>query len=483
MVGRNIGILLGSAAIVSAGAIVPASASSHREAPGITMTPKLDATDLYMFRSYETGRSSFVTMIANYQPFEDPRGGPNYFQMDPDAFYDIDVDNVGDGEAHLIFRFTFQNKVADLSVKVGRETNAIPLINDGPIHGTDLSTSNVIESYHVSMIRLKNGIPVSTTPLTSKSGGTTFRKPTDNIGNKSIPDYSAYAAQFIYDVKISGCPTPGRIFAGQRKDPFYVNLGDTFDLINIKNPIGESNANSAPDALAGDNVTALELEVPAECLKAGKPVIGVWTTSSKILGKGSVQQTSRLGNPLVNELVIGLPDKDKWNASQPSGDAQFLKYVTNPTLPALIATLYPNLKAPTQFPRQDLVAVFLTGISGLNQPAGGKPAEEMRLNLDIKPTPAANQNPLGVIGGDNAGYPNGRRPADDVVDISLRVVMGKLYSLGFFGGKKFAPSGDVELTDGVRKTAKKFDDRFPYLLTPIPGAPESAYNAAVAADR
>ncbi len=484
MANKSLRILIAGAVTIAAGAALPAMASSHREAPGITMTPKLDATDFFMFRSYEAGRSDYVTIIADYLPDQDPRGGPNFFKLDPDAFYDINIDNVGDAHAHLIFRFVFQNKIRGLTVPVNGSQVAIPLNNDGTVAGPSSPALNVVESYKVGMITLnKDGSVKSAIQLTNTEHGEEFYKPVDNIGDKSIPNYKQYASKFIYNIKFPGCAGIGKIFVGQRKDPFYVNLGETFDLVNIKHPIGEAYANSAQDALAAANVTSLAVEAPINCLKAaGRPVIGGWTTSAKVAGLNA-QQVSRLGNPLVNELAIGLPDKDKFNASAPSGDLQFAKYITTPALPALLHILYPGLTAPTQFPRQDLTAVFLTGIKGLNQPANVVGSEEMRLNVTIPAVSAGQQNPLGAIAGDNAGYPNGRRPADDVIDISLRVFMGKLYALGKFGGKKYAPSGDVELVDGVRKSAKKYDDAFPYALTPIPGSPNSAFDAAVAADR
>jgi hypothetical protein len=184
-------------------------------------------------------------------------------------------------------------------------------------------------------------------------------------------------------------------------------------------------------------------------------------------------EVSRLGNPLVNELVIGLPDKDKWNSSQPIDDAQFLTYVTNPTVPALIQALFPSVTAPTLFPRADLVAVFLTGLSGLNQPPNVKPSEEMRLNTSTPVTPDGSQSRLGALGGDLAGYPNGRRPGDDVVDITLRVAMGALINPGGFGfgTPSQAPSGNLPFTDGAYIDDTFFTAAYPYLLTPIPGSP------------
>jgi hypothetical protein len=253
---------------------------------------------------------------------------------------------------------------------------------------------------------------------------------------------------------------------GQRKDSFVVNLGEVFDLVNVTNPLGPVDAER--DDLADKNVTSLILEVPIACV-AGKrgPVIGAWTTASVPEDDKSNDfvQVSRLSSPLVNELVIGLKDKDRFNGSQPKNDAQFATYVTNPTLPAILEILFggAGVKAPTLFPRADLVAAFLTGISGLN--ANGSVGEMIRLNTATPPTPAAGQNNLGVIGGDMAGFPNGRRPGDDVVDIALRVVMGKLLPLAD------APSGQLAFTDGALVDASRFATTFPYLATPIPGSP------------
>jgi hypothetical protein len=263
---------------------------------------------------------------------------------------------------------------------------------------------------------------------------------------------------------------------GQRKDPFVVNLGETFDLINIANPVGEAFANSGRDDVADKNVTSLVLEVPISCLTSFDNVIGGWTTASRQRNDGrdtgNFVQVSRLGMPLVNELVIGLKDKDTFNASEPKNDAQFLTYVTNPSLPTVIGAVFAGagVQAPTLFPRADLVAAFLTGISGLNQPANVRPAEMLRLNTSTPVTPAASQNRLGVLGGDNAGFPNGRRPGDDVVDLTLRVAMGRLITLGLFGTPAQAPSGGLDFTDGAIVNASFFDNQFPYLKTPIAGS-------------
>ena len=334
--------------------------------------------------------------------------------------------------------------------------------------------------------------------MTNADGsGATFDKPIDNIGNKSIPAYDAYASKHVYDINIPGCITPARMFVGQRKESFAVNLGETFDLINYKAPAVEFDPNAekgAKDDLADKNITSIELEVPTACLlnpTAGDPVIGGWTTASMRQGRllnpfpgasvgaslegGAWVQVSRLGMPLVNEVVIGLKDKDRFNHSKPSADAQFADYVTNPTLPALIEVLFgaQGAKAPTKFPRGDLVATFLTGISGVNQPKTVTPAEMLRLNTSIAPTATGAQNRLGVIGGDSAGFPNGRRPGDDVVDIELRVAMGKLCTLSIGGCVPAdAPAGAIQFTDGAFLDETSFNGSFPYLKTPLPGSPQ-----------
>jgi hypothetical protein len=314
--------------------------------------------------------------------------------------------------------------------------------------------------------------------IDASTGSTSFSKPVDNIGFKTLPNYDAYAAAQVHNIKIPGCGTPGRVFVGQRKDPFNISLGETFDLINYPHPIDDANqdfANSSRDDNADKSITALELEVPISCLTAYDPVIGAWTSSSHPnieiantdIDAGGFVQVSRLGNPLVNELVIGLKDKDTFNASQPKDDAQFLHYVTNPSFPTIVGIVFgaDGIQAPNLFPRTDLEAVFLTGVAGLNKPANVKGAEMMRLNTSTPVVPAASQNRLGVIGGDTAGYPNGRRPGDDIVDITLRVAMGVLLT------PAQAPSGQVPFTDGAIVNASFFDNAFPYLKAPIAGSP------------
>ena len=584
-----------AALILLGGAI--GQGSSHREAPGIAKTPKLDGTDFYMFRSYETNRSAYVTLVANYLPLQDPYGGPNYFDLDTSAVYEIHIDNNADAVEDVTFQFRPSTLVKDLSVPVGNMMVPVPLINIGQI-GPDAGATAALnreESFSVNIIRgdRRNGAGQA---ISNAADGTVmFRKPVDNIGSKSIPQYATYANNHIYDIVIPGCDN-GRMFVGQRKDSFVVNLGETFDLVNVTNPLGPENAEA--DDLADKNVTSFVLEVPIACLvpSASQPIIGGWTTAS--LGVGPVNgaptpaatgatpcpagtpaalrpadgpglvwvpdqscsgwvpnnhpaarggrgtpaaprtsptlgattcpggtpasprpadgpglvwvpdqscsgwvpnnhpaargaggrgatpppaaapgtQVSRLGAPLVNEVVIGLRDKDLFNSASPTQDAALASYVTNPTLPELLEILFggAGVQAPNNFPRGDLVAAFLTGIQGLNKPATVVASEMLRLNTSIAPVPPRSQSRLGALGGDNAGFPNGRRPGDDVVDIELRVAMGVLCHAfpGAFGcGPADAPSGLLPFTDGAIVDATFFDATFPYLKTPLGGSP------------
>jgi hypothetical protein len=457
---------IAAACLVGASA-VGLLASSHREAPMITSKPKLDATDFYMFNSYESGRQDYVTIVANYLPLQDPYGGPNYFALDTNAVYEIHVDNNGDATEDVTFQFRFHNVFQNISLAIGpagnQRTNSIPLIHAGQVSAGNDGALNVLQHYTLNVIRGPRRSGTTALVTNAASGATTFKKPADNIGNKTIPDYEAYADSHIYTVNLPGSSVTGRVFVGQRKDPFVVNLGETFDLINYSNPLGP--IDGAKDSLADKNVTALILEVPKSFLNASSNnVIAAWTSASTVDGSNLVQ-VSRLGQPLVNEVVVGIRDKDQFNASHPSGDPQFLDYVTHPTLPALVELLFgaAGVRAPTNFPRNDLVTVFLTGVPGLN--ADGGVGELLRLNTGIAAAPAAAQNNLGVIAGDAAGFPNGRRPGDDVVDIALRVVMGKLLSTND------APSGQLPFTDGATVNASMFKNVFPYLNTPIPGSP------------
>jgi uncharacterized protein DUF4331 len=476
------------ALLAATAALLPlcAVASSHREAPSIAGQPRVDGTDFYMFRSYEPGRSAYVTLIANYIPLQDPFGGPNYFNLDPDAVYKIHVNNNGDAESELTFEFKFKTIDKNFTVNANGVKTAIPLIQTGQIDTTG-ATLNVQQSYTLTLVRPGTREAVRNATL----GGEVFLKPVDNIGNKTIPDYAGYAGNFIYDVGIPGCNAPGRVFVGQRKDGFVVNLGEVFDLVNL-NPVGPRDGE--PNSISNKNVTSLVLEVPINCLTNGKdPVIGGWTTAS--LPEGDHwKQVSRLGMPLVNELVIGLPDKDKFNASHPVNDGQFLHYVTNPYLPVLLNTEFGSAAVIPASPRNDLVAAFLTGVKGLNQPLNVTPGEMLRLNTSIAPTPPATQNDLGVLGGDLAGFPNGRRPYDDVVDITLRVAEGALCgAIGNCGAQTSDPNNGLPYTDGARAAGPDLADShvtgeikaedtylavFPYLNTPLPGSPNGLNGVA-----
>jgi len=511
-----------------------AFASSHREAPNIARLPTLDGTDFYMFSSYETGRTGYVTILANYNPLQGPGDGPNYYAMDPSGLYEIMIDNDGDAKENLTFQFQFTNSLANgnkgITLPIGPTGAtvpvAIPLKNAGMVSGGTSANLNFIETYTLTMVSGDRRTGVATA-VTSASGGATFTKPMDYIGEKSFGTpaaYAAYAGQYIYTITIPGCSTPGRVFAGQRKEGFAVNLGETFDLVNLVPVEGDSapgagdgkgfpggiTQNFANNTLRQKNISTLALELPISCITgSGNGVIGAWTTASirqvRVLNPnatftkpdvngGAWTQVSRLSAPLVNELVIGIPDKDHFNASVPSGDAQFATYVTNPTLPALLNLLFlapvnatlgatlPTL-APTNFPRTDLVDAFLTGFPKVNQMSTVTASEMIRLNTGIAPTPAATQSTFGVVGNDLAGFPNGRRPGDDVVDIELRVAMGRLcYPIPVAGVQTDlglckptdANVGTVAFTDGAPISALDFDQVFPYLQNPLPGSPIGA---------
>ncbi len=524
----GLALLLAGTALAGAS---PSLASSHREAPGITKLPKTDSTDFYMFRSYEPGRDQYVTFIANYQPLQDPGGGPNYFTMDPDAVYEIHVDNVGDAKEHLTYQFKFSNSLQNqtgVTLNVGGTTNPIALRQIGPVTKPGDPNLGEIENYTVTLITGDRHTGTRANVTNAADGTSTFTKPLDNTGIKTFPDYNSYANQFIYNVNIPGCPTPGKVFVGQRAEAFAVNLGSIFDMVNIVPiegdsapgagdgkgfPHGITQSRSNDELVGKKNVTSIALEVPIACVVGSvNHVIGAWQTASlpqarlvdpkptyaqPTLSGGAYTQVSRLGMPLVNELVIGLPDKDKFNASDPKDDGQFAAYVTNPTYPAILNQLFlapvnqlagakfTNL-APSNFPRNDLVTTFLTGFKGLNQLGVVTPSEMTRLNMDVAATPRGSQSTFGVAGGDLAGYPNGRRPGDDTVDITLRVAMGALCYPVPIGAKgaptdlglckpSDAPTGQVPYTDGAPIHDTDVQNAFPYLNAPLGGSPLSAH--------
>ncbi|MDY7228181.1 DUF4331 domain-containing protein [Hyalangium rubrum] len=489
------------------GAAPAADASSHREAPFISKMPKVDATDFYMFRSYEPGREAYVTLIANYLPLQDAYGGPNYFVLDPDALYEIHIDNNGDAVEDLTFQFRFTNALNgqnSISLPIGPASNqrtvSVPFFNVGKVTATDRSALNVQESYTVKLVRGTRRAGTAADVTNASGNAATFVKPVDYIGTKTFgtaTEYEAYARAHLYEVTVPGCTGTSKLFVGQRREPFAVNLGPVFDLVNAPpSVITDAGARDAvPNPLENKNITTIALEVPIACLKAGThDVIGGWTTASVRQARalnptasydkpsrtgGAWTQVSRLGMPLVNEVVIGIKDKDRFNASEPKNDGQFADYVTHPTLPAVLELLFGSagVRAPTVFPRADLVAAFLTGVPNVN--ANGSPAAEMqRLNTALPATPRATQNNLGAAacfvngqltltnpGCDPAGFPNGRRPGDDVVDVALRVAMGYLLATD-----EQAPARNVPFHDAVLQDASQFDNAFPYLKTPKAGA-------------
>ncbi len=522
--------LLGT--LCSAGAL----ASSHREAPFTAANPTIDGTDFYMFRAYGDASSNAaavasdsVVLIANYNPLQDPYGGPNYFALNPNALYAINIDNNGSAKPAISFQFQFANNYKGTALNTGAKDAsgnpvnvAIPLIVSGPL-GTSGDNSmdpnaNRYETYTINMVQ-----GTTVTPLTTSAGSKTFQKPLDNIGNKSIPDYATYANAFIQTVSFGSCGT-GQVFVGQRREGFIINLGETFDLLDL-NPLG--GRNSTQNTVAGKSITSIIMRVPVACLtKDGKsstatadPVLGGWTTSylrqarvlnptpqstnnAEVVG-GAWAQVSRLGHPLVNEVVIGLPDKDRFNDSQPKDDTQFANYVTNPTLPVLINALFPGATMVPAAPRTDLAAAFLTGLSlkatgGMtpifsNNPSDYgdpvTPSEELRLNTSIAPVATTAQSNLGLLACDTSGYPNGRRPGDDVVDIELTAVEGALYpgdpnhlqTCDVSSGTPTVINPGAVVNDGAAADATDtnyYIAAFPYLTAPIPGAPNTARAAA-----
>ena len=522
-------------AILASGAAI---GSSHREAPYITKYPQVDASDFYLFKSYEPGREDYVTMIANYLPVQAAYGGPNYFPLDSEALYEIHVDNDGDSVEDLTFQFDFDDSFPNgeaIKLNVGGQEISSVLRNIAVIDANAQPGLSHLETYSVTLVEGERRSGNASAVINTATGGQTFAKPFDYSGTKSFGgpgQYTDYANSFIQTISIPGCAAPGRVFVGQRNEAFKISLGEVFDLVNFV-PVEGDSAPGAGDAggfpggvtqdperniLARNNMTSIALEIHQDCLTSGdETVVGAWTSSSlrqatvlnpnptflkTEVGGGALTQVSRLSAPLVNELVIGYDTKDRFNSSHPSDDGQFLTFVTNPGLPLILDALFrdavnatlsgvdPNFVslddlAPSNFPRNDLVSAFLTGFPGLNQFANVTPGEMLRLNTAIPATPCADQHPLGVAGGDLAGFPNGRRPGDDSVDIALRVVMGVLCHDLPIGGNGApvnlgicspadAPTGNVPFTDGAPLAATELNNSFPYLLTPYPGSPVGA---------
>jgi len=499
-------------AVLVAALVAVVLASSHSEAPGSLKNLRADLTDLYAFTSYEPGRTAFTTLVMNVLPLQAPYGGPNYFAFSDQHFYEFNIDNTGDCVEDIIFQFVYGSRfngagnvtlveldctgvstVSQIRDSVKLNINgtmvAIPLKFFGGVSAANTQGNmNFIEYYSLTKVTGSRATGTSAAVTNAAGGSSVFLKPFDYAGEKTFGNaaaYQAYADTFQYNIVIPGCGTQGKMFVGQRADSFKVTLGRIFDLINMVPLVGSIQNCDNENDLYGYNIGSFILELPTSCIVGPSGVIGVWSTIRTLVHSNNdttthipVQQVSRLGNPLVNEVVIGLPDKDKFNGAVPSGDGQFAAYVTNPTLPAIISLLFAGALnggsniAPTNFPRADLVAAFLTGITGVNK-IGASPTtcEYLRLNTAIAPTARANQNTLGVIAGDNAGFPNGRRPGDDVIDIALRVVMGVLCHAGLgLCVPSDAPFGTQAYTDGSPTNAAYYPAQFPYLLTPYPGA-------------
>ena len=438
----------------------PVQASSHREAPLTSEDPLADNTDVYAFVSPD--KPDTVTLVANYVPFQLPAGGPNFYRFGDDVLYEIHINNNGSATDNIVFQFRFHTGTVD--------PNSF-LYNTGTITydpGTRTYKNwNRPQTYDLSVI--KNGV--------TQVLGTGLLSPPNNVGPTSTPNYPALVQPAI----ATGLPNGITSFAGQRDDPFFVDLGRAFDLISLT-PGGGT------DFVGGLSVNTLALQVPKAYLQgavASDPVIGVWATASRqqttVLDgtgnkttAGAFVQVSRLGTPLVNEVVIPLGQKDRFNATRvaPGSDVQFVPRVTDPELARLLVTLGLDKDTPTTN-RTDLVAVFLTGIKGINQPTTVSPAEMLRLNMGIAPstTDPNAVNRLGVLGGQLDGFPNGRRLADDVVDIELQVVAGILCQPG---GPLAGPTPcraskvNTGLGDGVNANDLPFQAAFPYVANPRP---------------
>jgi hypothetical protein len=441
-------------AVVVAGGVFglsrPADASSHREAPFIGGDPEADATDVYAFRSPD--KPNTVTLIANYVPLEVAAAGPNFYKFGEDVLYEINVDNDGDAKDDISFQLNFRNRI---------NNGDTFLHNTGQITSLDDSDLNQEQFYSLSVLR---GDDHNDPSRKGKVITNNLQVAPANVGPKSYPQgYSKVANQAIYTLD-NGI----KVFAGPRDDPFFADLGGIFDL--LQGIEGE-------DYLKDLNVHTIAVQVPISMLKGPKDsIIGVRTTSyrqsTSVLRpvgnpdsqlndprstRGPWVQLSRLDMPLVNELVIPLKDKNRFNGSQPRFDGQFLKYVRNPEPAGLIENIL-GIDVPPN-PRDDIATIFLTGIPGLNKPEGVKPSSQLRLNMSVQPK--ASPNRLGVLGGDNAGFPNGRRLTDDVVDIELQALAGATPLT-----PKFDKKPNNTLGDGVNANDVPFLKSFPYVASP-----------------
>jgi Domain of unknown function (DUF4331) len=437
-------------------------ASSHREAPLISGDPQADGTDTYVFIAPDSPDK--VTFVGDWIPLEEPAGGPNFYSFADDAVYDFAIDNNGDGYADVTYNFKFKTEVVDPTTF---------LYATGPITSLTDPHFNVRQFYDVyrqqSSGHGNHGDGLGTLIASH------VPMPPNNVGPTSTPHYDDLAS-----AAITGLPRGGKVFAGQRDDPFFVDLGGVFDLATIRQLPG--NGGNGIDNVAGFNTHSIVLQVPiSDVTQTGSTnkIIGVWsdtyrnkvrvlTDGGDVNESGQLVKVSRLGNPLVNEVVIPLPKKDAFNASDPSDDAQFAGFVLNSDLAGKLNAVYNGIINPIPTTgRTDLATVFLTGIPGLNQPPNVTPAEELRINLAIKPDSCGAVKRLGAIAGDNCGFPNGRRLADDVTDVALRAVA---CGYGFaLGPCPAVNSPNSLLGDGVDGNDKPYLTSFPYVASPWSG--------------
>ncbi len=440
-----------SAALVSS-MMGGVGASSHRDAPMIAQDPVADNTDVYAFVSPDAPDT--VTLISNFIPLEEPAGGPNFYNFGDDVLYEIHVDTDGNAVADVSYQFRFTTTIADPTT---------PLYNEGPISFENGGYKNLNVAQRYTVTEVRNGV--------STTLGSNLVVPPNNVGPRSTPNYAALAANAVQTLGDTGI----KVFAGQRDEVFPVDLGSIFDLGGLRSlnelHLLPLDAAQGVNATTGFNVHSIALQVPKTRLVGADPVIGIHsTTSRRNAADDGWVQVSRLGQPLVNEVVVPLSSKDTFNATPLSpGDSAFLPIVQDPRIAELLPVLYPG--AFTCYPdqsagatRDDLVTIFLTGIPNVNQPANVVPSEQLRLNTSIPPTAVAQQNPLGLLSGQADGYPNGRRLRDDVVDISLQALAGAT-PVGECAGK--APNN--ALGDGVSGNDQPYLASFPYMPTPQQG--------------
>ncbi len=460
--------------------------SSHREAPEISKDPAADNTDVYAF--VDQNDPTKVNLIANFNPFEIPYGGPNFSEFADDVLYTINIANRGTAHADISYQFKFTTSIRN---------NATFLYNTGPITSITSSAWNRPQTYTVTkVVRATNG---TTTSTVLASG---LKVPPCNVGRRSTPNYDAtFTAAAIQPLGAGR-----RVFAGPRSDAFFVDLGSVFDLAGLR-PLNNAHAIPLPvmqgmNGLQGLNVHTIALQVPkSELAVAGadltKPlasssVIGVWSstyrtrgrvfnsTTGTFTGYGDMVQISRLGNPLVNEVINPMAVKDKWNSQPPANDSNFASYVNKSELAGLLPVLYPGafpklaqFNASNQ-PRTDLHAILLTGIPGsvlgtFTTYTGPTEADLLRLNLAVAPTAIGSEKPLGVLGGDPAGFPNGRRVIDDVTTIEIRAVAGLTIPLTYPSYTKDTILNGDALRDGTTNTNATPPTTFPYLAAPADG--------------